>query len=62
VKFIGFDEQGRANLSRKQALTEEELAKEREMAPERRGTEPHDSASRHTRRGSYSGKPPRRHP
>jgi len=62
VKFIGFDEQGRANLSRKQALTEEELAKEREMAPERRDTEPHDSASRHTRRGSYSGKPPRRHP
>ncbi len=30
VKFIGFDEQGRANLSRKQALTQEELEKEKQ--------------------------------
>jgi len=29
VKFIGFDEQGRANLSRKQALTTEEIEKEK---------------------------------
>ncbi|HOK79353.1 MAG TPA: polyribonucleotide nucleotidyltransferase [bacterium] len=29
VKFVGFDEQGRANLSRKQALTHEELEQER---------------------------------
>lgn len=30
VKFIGFDEQGRANLSRKQALTVEEIEKEKQ--------------------------------
>lgn len=30
VKFIGFDEQGRANLSRKQALTSEEIDKEKQ--------------------------------
>ncbi|MCM8758683.1 MAG: polyribonucleotide nucleotidyltransferase [Candidatus Omnitrophica bacterium] len=30
VKFVGFDEQGRANLSRKQALTQEEIEKEKQ--------------------------------
>ncbi|HOC02296.1 MAG: Polyribonucleotide nucleotidyltransferase [candidate division TA06 bacterium ADurb.Bin131] len=32
VKFIGFDEQGRANLSRKQALTPEEIEKEKQKS------------------------------
>ncbi len=32
VKFIGFDEQGRANLSRKQALTSEEFEKEKQKS------------------------------
>ncbi|MCM8789313.1 MAG: S1 RNA-binding domain-containing protein, partial [Candidatus Omnitrophica bacterium] len=41
VKFVGFDEQGRANLSRKQALTREELEKEKRKMP---------SNSRSTRR------------
>ncbi|MCX7706151.1 MAG: S1 RNA-binding domain-containing protein, partial [bacterium] len=30
VKFVGFDEQGRANLSRKQALSQEEIEKEKQ--------------------------------
>ncbi|MCM8822136.1 MAG: polyribonucleotide nucleotidyltransferase [Candidatus Omnitrophica bacterium] len=34
VKFVGFDEQGRANLSRKQALTSEELEKEKRKMPQ----------------------------
>ncbi|HPP67342.1 MAG TPA: S1 RNA-binding domain-containing protein, partial [bacterium] len=32
VKFIGFDEQGRANLSRKQALSAQEIEKEKQNA------------------------------
>jgi len=32
VKFVGFDEQGRANLSRKQALTQEEIEQEKKKS------------------------------
>ncbi|MGB9641738.1 MAG: polyribonucleotide nucleotidyltransferase [Candidatus Ratteibacteria bacterium] len=49
VKFVGFDEQGRANLSRKQALTHEEIEEERKKITFRPRSFKRDS-QRETRR------------